>query len=210
MDRRLAFALGVYVALIASLGTPLYEPLSDGRDDSWALVVLFVGAHLAVGIIVRRAWVLLLPIGLAVAGFLFSGAGGLAWLILMFGAPVLIAATALGWLLGHRLAQHATPIAVAAFIVAAVPGMWAAMETVKRRAHVSASAQRALPTMVRSSSTTCASRATRALTASTPMRPAVARAGSSRRSSAACTPTQTCSSASGSRWPMPRGSRPAR
>lgn len=147
MDRRLAFALGVYVALMASLGTSLYEPLSDGRDDSWALVVLFVAAHLGIGIIVRRAWVLLLPIGLAVAGFVFSGAGGLAWLILVFGAPVLVAATALGWLLGRRLAQHATPIAVAAFVVAAVPGLWAAVETAKRGAHVSASAQRALPTL---------------------------------------------------------------
>ena len=147
MGRRLAFALAVYLALMASLGTPLYEPLSDGRDDSWGLVVLFVGAHLAVGIIVRRAWVLLLPIGLAVVGFLFSGANGLAWLILMFGAPVLIAATALGWLLGRRLTQHATPIGVAAFIVAAMPGLWAVVETAKRGAHVSASAQRALPTM---------------------------------------------------------------
>lgn len=147
MDRRLAFALAAYVALMASLGTPLYEPLSDGRDDSWALVVLFVGAHLAVGIVVRRAWVLLLPIGLAVVGFLLSGAGGLAWLILMFGAPVLIAATALGWLLGRRLTQFAMPIAMAAFIVAAVPGVWAAVETAKRGAHVSVSAQRALPTM---------------------------------------------------------------
>lgn len=147
MDRRLAFALAVYVALMASLATPLYEPLSDGRDDSWALVVLFAGAHLAVGISVRRAWVLLLPIGLAVVGFLFSGAGGLAWLILMFGAPVLIAATALGWLLGRRLTQHTTPIALVAFIVAAVPGMWAAVETAKRGAHVSGSAQRALPTL---------------------------------------------------------------
>ncbi len=145
--RRLAFALAVYVALMASLGTPLYEPLSDGRHDSWALVGLFVGAHLGVGIIVRRAWVLLLPVGLVVVGFLFSGAGGLAWLILMFGAPVLIAATALGWLLGRRLTQHATPIAVTAFIVAAVPGLSAAVETAKRGAHVNASAQRALPTM---------------------------------------------------------------
>jgi hypothetical protein len=48
---------------------------------------------------------------------------------------------------GQRLKQHQTAIAVTAFIVAALPGVWAAVESAKRGAHVSASAQRALPTL---------------------------------------------------------------
>ena len=90
MNRRLALALVVYVVLLGSLATPLYAPLTDGHDDSWALVVLLGGVHLGVGLVVRRAWVLLLPIGFAVVAFVFAGATGLAWLIVLLELPVLI------------------------------------------------------------------------------------------------------------------------
>lgn len=147
MDRRVALALVVYVVLIGSLATPLYDPLADGRDDSWALVVLLGGVHLGVGLVVRRAWVLLLPIGFAAAAFVFAGATGLAWLGLLLELPVLVGVTALGWLLGRGLARRATPVAVTAFLVAALPGLWAASATAQREPHVSAGEQRELPAM---------------------------------------------------------------
>ena len=96
MDRTRGLALIGYVTLIGSLATPLYEPLSAGRDDSWAVLVLVVGAHLGLGAVVRRAWMLLLPILITTAAFVLEGAGGLAWLIVMFGMPVLLGVTALG------------------------------------------------------------------------------------------------------------------
>ncbi|MEJ7798589.1 MAG: hypothetical protein WKF42_08825 [Solirubrobacteraceae bacterium] len=146
MSRKATLALVAYVLLLASLATPLYEPLSAGRDDSGALLVLLVGAHVGVGIIVRRAWVLLLPLALAVAGFVLNGAAGLAWVILVFGGPLLIAVTALGWLLGHSLKRRAAPVALAVFIIAAAPAAWAVGENAKRGPHVSAREQRELPT----------------------------------------------------------------
>lgn len=146
MNRRIASALVVYAVLMASLWTPLYQPLSAGRNDSWALLVLLAGAHLGVGIIVRRIWVLLLPAALAIAWFVTAGAEGLAWLVLIIGAPVLIAFTALVWLMGRSLGRHGTPVAIAAFVIAALPGSWAAVETAKRGPHVAAGVQARLPT----------------------------------------------------------------
>jgi hypothetical protein len=147
MDRAHALALAAYAALVGSLATPLYEPLSAGRDDSWLLVVLLAGAHLGVGMVVRRAWVLLLPVGVSLIAFVLAGAQGLAWLVVLFELPLLVGTTALGWVLGGRIAGRAALVAAAAFAMAALPGAWAALETVKRAPHVSAREQRALPTM---------------------------------------------------------------
>lgn len=146
MDVKLAAVLVAYVVLVGSLATSLYDPLSDGRDDSWALLVLLAGAHLGLGVVVRRAWVLLLPGALTVTGFVIAGGEGLAWLILMFEGPAVIAVTALGWLLGRRLGRHAAPVAVAAFVLAAFPGVWAALESAERGPALSSRARRDLPT----------------------------------------------------------------
>lgn len=141
----MASGLVVYAALVGSLATPLYEPLEAGRNDSWAVLVLLAGAHLGVGLMVPRAWVLLLPLALSVASFFIGGAEGLAWLVLILGAPVLLAVTALGWLLGRRLKGRGLPAAVSVFVVATLPGLWAAVETAKRGSHVSAAVQAQLP-----------------------------------------------------------------
>lgn len=90
--------------------------------------------------------VFLLPAALAIAWFVTAGAEGLAWLILIVGAPVLIAFTALGWLVGRSLGPRGTPVAIAAFVIAALPGSWAAVETAKRGPHVAAGVQARLPT----------------------------------------------------------------
>lgn len=141
-----ALAVLVYLALMGSLATPLYDPLSSGDDDSWALAVLLAAAHLGLGLGVRRGWALLLPAAVGVGAFLVAGAEGLAWLILLFELPLLVLATALGWGLGRRLERHAAPAAAAALLVAALPGGWAALQSAQREPHVSAREQRALPT----------------------------------------------------------------
>ena len=134
----------VYVLFVVLLWTPLYEALSGGRDDWEALAALLVtlgAAHFGVGALVRRAWVLLLPAVLVVAGFVAAGGQGLAWLTLVLEGPVLIAITALGWLLGTRFQRRSVHIGVAAFIVAACPVVWAAIKTADRGRHVSPALQ---------------------------------------------------------------------
>lgn len=58
MDPARACAIAAYAVLLGSLATPLYDPLSAGRDDSWALALLLGATHLGAGLLVRRAWVL--------------------------------------------------------------------------------------------------------------------------------------------------------
>lgn len=96
MDRRAGLGLAAHAALVASLATPVYDPLFAGDDEWWALPALLVFAHLALGAAVGRWWALLLPLALAVAFFLLGGAEEIAWLWLIAGAPVLIAVTAIG------------------------------------------------------------------------------------------------------------------
>lgn len=148
MDRRALLGLGIYAALVLSLVTPLYDALGSGRDDSWALLVLVVSAHIGLALAVARAWVLALPAALSVAAFLLSGAGGLAWMALFLGAPVLIGVTAAGYALGRRLERRGSALALGFFAVALLPAAWAAVETSQRGPHVSASVQSELPTEI--------------------------------------------------------------
>ena len=148
MDRKAGLGLAVYVILVVSLVTPLYEPLGSGRDDSWALLVMLGAAHVALGAAVSRAWVLALPVALSVAGFLAGGAGGLAWLTLIIGPPVLVAFTAAGRALGRALKRRSGSIAFGLFAVAFLPAAWATAETVQRGPHVPASVQAQLPTEI--------------------------------------------------------------
>ena len=146
MDRKAVVGLAIYAVLVASLATPLYDPLNSGRDDWWALLVLVGAAHAGLGAAVPRSWVLALPVVLSVAAFLASGAAGLAWLTLIVGAPVLVGFTAAGWALGRASPRRRGPIALGFFAVALLPAAWAALETSKRGPHVPASVQRELPT----------------------------------------------------------------
>jgi hypothetical protein len=138
-------AVAVYAALVLSIWTPLYEPLSAGRDEWWAFVVLLVAAHLGVGWAVARAWVLALPAALSVAAFVAAGAEELAWLSLFIGLPVLVGVTAAGWLAGRR-ADRREPVAIGLVAIALVPVAYATVETIERGPHVPASVQRELPT----------------------------------------------------------------
>jgi hypothetical protein len=149
VQRTVVVAVVVYVLLLASLATPLYEPLWSGDDDREAPIALLIvlgGTHLGVGALVRRPWALLLPVVLVVVGFIAAGAQGLAWLTLVLQGPVLIAITALGWLLGLRLKGRAAQFGVVAFVVAACPAVWAAVRSAERGPHVPPRLQAQLPT----------------------------------------------------------------
>jgi hypothetical protein len=141
MDRTAGVGLALYAALAVSFATPLYDPLTAGRDDSWALLVVLAFAHVGLGAAVGRAWVLVLPAALSVVAFLLGGGEGLAWLALFLGAPVLVGFTALGLALN----RFGRPLALGLFAVAALPAAWAAVETVRRGEHVPAALERELP-----------------------------------------------------------------
>lgn len=147
-SRRALIALVIYVALMASLATPLYEPLTQGQDDSWAIAVLFVAAHLGLGAAVLRWWALLVPIVVTAGAFVADGGEGLSWLILWFGMPVGLLAVALGWGAATVLRRHADVVVAVAFVVALVPVGWGILDTTKRATapHVSPQVQANLPT----------------------------------------------------------------
>jgi hypothetical protein len=140
MDRTAGVGLAVYAALVASLATPLYDPLSSGEDDWWALLVLLAFAHLGVGAAVGRWWALLLAVAVSFAAFLLGGAEELAWLALILGMPALVACTAIGVAL-----RRVRWIAAGGFVIAALPALWGAAETSRRGEHVPASLERRLP-----------------------------------------------------------------
>ena len=140
MDRTAGVGLAAYAALVASLATPLYDPLSAGDDEFWAVAVMVVLAHLGLGAAVGKAWVLVLPVAMSLVVFVLGGAEELAWLAIFLLMPVVVAATAIGLLL-----RRFRWIAIAFFAAAALPVLAAAAETVRRGEHVPASLERQLP-----------------------------------------------------------------
>jgi hypothetical protein len=148
VSRRWVLAVVAYGVLVGSVFTPLYDPFTQGRDQSWLILVVLASAHIGVGIGVARLWVFLLPVGLGVVGFLAAGADGSAWLILFLATPAGVVATALGLAAGHMVKGRGTLLAASAFAIGMVPFAWAAAETVDRSSspHVSSSVQAELPT----------------------------------------------------------------
>jgi hypothetical protein len=140
MDRRAGVGLAAYAVLIASLATPLYDPLFSGDDEWWALPGLLVFAHLGLGAAVGRWWVLAVPVVASLGFFLQGGAEALAWLWVFVGAPLLLLITGIG--LAFRRVRW---IPAVLFAVAALPTAWAAAETAERGEHVPASLERQLP-----------------------------------------------------------------
>jgi hypothetical protein len=119
-----------YVVLVGSVFTPLYEPLSSGEDDSWAVLVVLAGAHVGAGAALRRRAALLLPLPAGVLGVIVSESPlATAFAIV---APLIGAATiAFAWHIAWR-AEVALGLAIAAFAVAAVPAAWAGIEQIDR------------------------------------------------------------------------------
>jgi hypothetical protein len=145
VDRRAVLCVGVYAALMLSLVTPLYLPLSSGRDDSWVLLALLAAAHVGIGAAIRRPWVFALPVAASVVAFLAGGAEGLAWMAIVIGAPALVGFTAIGRALGGRVGRQGDAIAAGCCAVALLPMAWAAVETARRGPHVPEAVERRLP-----------------------------------------------------------------
>jgi hypothetical protein len=141
---RAGLAVAVYTLLVVSLFTPLYDPLKSGREDWWAVAVLVVSAHLAVGFAVARWWVVVLPVTLAVVATLVESTEGRGTEVLIFALP-LVALTMAGWGLGRALKRQRGSIALGLFAVATLPAVWAAVETARRGPHVPPSVQARLP-----------------------------------------------------------------
>jgi hypothetical protein len=148
MDGRQLIALGSYVVLIGTVFSGLFEPFTQGDDDSWAIVVVILCAHFGLALTVARAWILVLPVLLSVV--LAIAAGEAAALVLILGLPPLLIVTALGWVLGRVLGRRALLGAALAFGVALWPVAWAASEQLDRaRAdHVPKAVQARLPTQI--------------------------------------------------------------
>src|SRR5215218_8238160 len=129
MGRRAVLVVGIYAALVLSLATPLYRPLSSGRDDSWALLVLLAAAQLGLGAAIRRPWVLTLPVALSILAFAAAGADDLAWLAILIGAPALVARTAVGWAVCGGVEQQSDVIAGVSTFLSRLAAAWAVVET---------------------------------------------------------------------------------
>lgn len=140
-------AVAAYAALLGSLATDLYDAWTAPVDSPWPVLVMLVAAHLGLGVLVRRAWVLALPVVLGLVSFAYSGASGLAWLFILLEVPVLAAFTGTGWLVGRSLPDRAaTSIGIVAFVVAACPAGWAVIAMAQRGPRVPASVQSQLMT----------------------------------------------------------------
>ena len=146
--RRVWLSLAAYLALVATLATPLYEPFESGRDDSWTILVLLAAAHVGVGFGVGRVWVLLVPVGASLVAFYAAGAHDLAWIVLFVGLPLGVALTATGWLAARVRGVPAGRVAAIAFAIAALPFAAGTFEALKRRGapHVPPGVQARLPT----------------------------------------------------------------
>jgi hypothetical protein len=109
---------------------------------------MLAAAHVGLGVGIGRAWALLVPAVLSIAWLAASGAEGLAYLILILGAPAPVGLTAIGWALGKgpRRLRDGTAIACVAGVVL-VFAVGVAAEP-RRGPHVPASVQRQLPTNV--------------------------------------------------------------
>lgn len=139
--------LVTYVLLIASLATPLYGPYATA-DETWVPTVVIVAAHAVLGLSVRRWLVLVLPVAFALAAFLLSGAQGLAWLILFFGAPALIAIVAIAMAIGKLSGQHARGVMLAVLGMGLLPAAGAAALAIRHGPHVPDHVQAQLPTEI--------------------------------------------------------------
>ena len=138
MDPRAVAGVVLYAVLVAALALPAFA------GDEWlAVLTLLAAAHVGLGAAVRRPWAVLLPVALCLIAFVAGGAEGLAWVILILGAPALVLLTLVGWGLAAVLPRDG--VALACLAVALVPAGWALVDTAQRGPHVPATLQRQLP-----------------------------------------------------------------
>ena len=138
-------AVGAHGLVCVATVTALLSPVSLSVERSWAFPVLFVVAHVALGVAVRRRWALAGPAALSLAVFVAGGAAGLAWTVLLVGMPALMGLTALGWLVGRAAGPRRGVVLGGLLAVALVPVGWGVVEIGRRGPHVPPAVQARLP-----------------------------------------------------------------
>lgn len=142
---RAGITLVIYLSVVAVGATDIYDPLEQGRNDLWIVVIGLAGAQLALGVGIGRPWALAVAVIIVALGVLVWGHPYvLAQLITLM--PLATGMTALGLLLARS--RYATALTVAAFLTAAPGLVWGFGETIKRydAPRVSAAFERRLPT----------------------------------------------------------------
>lgn len=123
--RQATYALA-YVVLVGSFFTSVYHPFEVGRDRSGLVFVVFLGAHLALGIGWRTAWCIVFPLLPGIAGVIVARQVDepIGVFIAIAAIPVAIAIVAGGrlmrWVLG-RVRADANVVAAALLVIAALP-----------------------------------------------------------------------------------------
>ena len=113
--------------------TGVLEPLTHGRDDSWAILVTPVAATFGLALAVRGWRMLFAPLALAFAAVVAAGDDPLAMAgIALAGLPALLIVGAIGVVVARRLQRAAGRAVLAAFAVAVLPLLWGTIDTVRR------------------------------------------------------------------------------
>jgi hypothetical protein len=129
-----AVALVAYVAVVGSVFTPLYDPLTSGRDQTWWIVGALAAAHGGVGAALRRPRGLLIPLPVAAVAIVTSD-GPLAMVAAVVGPVIGVGLIAAGWGLAEAVRRaRPGPAAVAALGLGSAVAVWgwAAAETIGR------------------------------------------------------------------------------
>lgn len=130
LNARSWITASVYVLVVFLTTTSIYEPLQQGRDDSWLVVLGLVGAHVALGAGVGGPVAIVLAIGVVALVTLIWAPGYAVVGFMLFFAALAAALAGLGILLARL--RSTTAIAIVGFM-AVVPGAaWGLAETVKR------------------------------------------------------------------------------
>ena len=146
MPRRALLGVGAYIALAASLFTPLYDPFLVGDAVPWPPPALLIAAHVGLGAAVARPWAFAAPVALGVAAVAVDGVGGAEPAATAVAVAILMALTGLGWA-AAALPRGPDAVPAAAFAIATVPAVCAAVVTIDRAwlPHVPAELRAQLP-----------------------------------------------------------------
>jgi hypothetical protein len=147
MSHRTLLILALYGALLITLLTPLYDPLTTGTDQTWAILLVPAAAQVGLGASIGTKSMFVAPVAACLLLALAAGDPVESVLILVIGLPAALALTALGRAMGAALKDKWGIVATAAFAVALAPVAWAAGETIKRSTapHEPEAVQKQLP-----------------------------------------------------------------
>ena len=147
MKRREIVTLVLYAVVTGTAFLDIYAPLEQGRDDTWALLVLLGGAHVMLGLGVDRLWALALPAIPCWGAYFAEGGEGLITLVVLFLWPATVVLVGIGYWIGRAVGDVRTVLTAAVSACSLWPFAWAATETIKRSFadHLPAQVQAQLP-----------------------------------------------------------------